>query len=374
MDKNTLERISKEIIEKVSNIELYQDVVNRHFLLSAENEDELLKLYLLMGANPNVNESKAMLSFAKKGNIGAMKLLQKYGGNINIDMSELVAQNNIQVVRYIIQEGGEVKSSYLTLAISHNNYDMVELLLQRNIEIDSNIMKVALCTSRKIVELFLEHTDGKFPKNSFCYEENPWELIEELPIDVLEMVLEKLEEEPRAFGIEKNGIIIPHKIALDITLSNTLQEAIKEANYQRVKLMVEFFKRTGRSLEALLWHKNLLYQLGRNSESSEQLNEILRFLKQNGLLVRIRKYSKFGNKNYEIFSVETLELLNIKPDHKMLKTAIRMQNVLLVKELLDKEVLPTQADEDLAFQQITVVGKREEKEKIYKMVILARHN
>lgn len=126
LKENQQERLL-ELINKVPN-----DCINKGFFDSIAYLDTtttMTEIYLILGADPNQNDNCAMDIAAEFGNLTAIKLLHKYGGDINIDLSLAIKAGHTEVIKYMIKNGVEINLQYLKLAIECEEWEIAKLLL-----------------------------------------------------------------------------------------------------------------------------------------------------------------------------------------------------------------------------------------------------
>lgn len=370
----------QQICEWITNVErIPQEVINQHFLLSIENDDELMELYLLIGANPNVNNNQAMSSMAKIGNLNAIKLLHEYGGDVNIDLTEAIKENQLEVVKYMFEQGAEMRPSYLEDAILTQNCDMIQLQLDHNAKVTDVEMRKAVFRSVEIVKQLLPYTGEKFPAETFHNGDRVWGYIEDLPYEGFAFVLDILETRPdiMSYIIAREDRTYNRgssKKELKFLIGNAFNRFIENANYEAIQFLVQFYQRNNMSFNRA-WNNNICNELLKNSESLEELGNILNLLKKHGIWKEITKYSKFSNWDvYKDATIEKLKILDIPINRECFKPAIDRRNEELVKTLLDMGIQPIEEDINHAFKEYRSPGPYGRGEVAYRIAKMLAKN
>ena len=147
-DKNI--DLIKELINNSSNANIVQPYgTPLKKAISFENE-ELIKLLLKKGANPNFNDGEALkTALLHKENFKLSKLLIDNGADINIKnkrgslLYESILLNKPEIAKYLLDRGAEVNdgsngnSDSLIVAIGKKDKELIETLLQKGANIDS---------------------------------------------------------------------------------------------------------------------------------------------------------------------------------------------------------------------------------------------
>lgn len=363
-----MEKHSKQLIEwiQLNSERIPKEVINEHFLLSVQNNDELLEFYLLMGADPNSNKNQAMLSAVNSGDLDRIKLLQRYGGDVNVNLSEAIKANNIQLVRYMLESGAQIMGNYLYLTISAENIDMLKLFLRYGAEVDHVDMQKAAVMSLKIVKILLPYTKRKFPIDTFHDGDSAFGYFESLPSDVLKFVLDNLNK--------KNGVmsdiisdaskrIYDYPRELNFRLKLALNHSIKQSNATSMKLLVEYFEKNNMSFSTA-YDESTCSVLVQKSKSVEDLNHILLFLKEHHVWQEIIKFSDYLPNIYSKCNLQTLEILNITPSQECFEPAIKNRNKSFIEALLNLGIKPKSKDVDLAFNECNSYYRDDEKYKL----------
>lgn len=366
-----MQKREEKLNTALNNLErLNQEAIKKHFLISACADDGLMEMFLILGADPDANNKQAMQKFVNEGNLERIKLLRKYGADINVNLDAPIKANNLAVVKYMLEEGAEVK--YCLAETKQESIEMTELILKHNRCVTDSDMEVAIFISVDMIKLLLPYVKNRFPERTFHEGMYYWGKIHLLPTDVLEYILyvqqnepDKLEEIMEQEDLEQFIYQVSYALKLSIT----------EADYSRIKLIINY-------LENKEWfigcESSMVSDLGENAKCSGKLNEILYFLKEKGVLQKVLPKKKFSGFHFENFleplyrnsSIETLEILGIELNKECFKPAILYGNKELVGALIERGIKPSEEDEKEAFRQMRCLdGDRYE---IFKMIVIAR--
>lgn len=367
----------KERQEKLNMIlenfgRINQEAIEKHFLLSVTDNDGLMELYLILGVDPNANNKEAMQKLVNAGNLERIKLLRKYGGDINVDLENPINALDITVVSYMLSAGGEVKDKYLMRAIQTKNIEMTRLILKYNRTVTDHEMQLAIFVSVDMIKLLLPYTDNKFPEETFHDGDSHWGYIPDLPNNVLKYILYVRENEPDKFAeIDKET----NSREFIFYLEESLKRSIEAANYPRIKLIANYF---GDELQKITFVDPvcLCHDLVNSVKSAEKLNEILYFFKERGILQKVIPIEECIKYICEKGSIETLKIFDINPNYEHFEHAIVERNKELVEELIKAGIKPSKEDEEKAFEERTkgYQVKPEEGYEILRMIIRARES
>ena len=340
-----------------------QEALDKHLLLSVELGDGLMEQYLAMGANPNVNDNQAMKQVVARGDLEGVKLLKKYGGDINVDIREPIKTGNLQMVEYFLKEGvgvdeevetaespylvfgkvrrinwegkhddleEEEKPDYLAIAIKSKNVDMVKLILEYS-TCKWNHVSEAIYSSTEILELILQYK--KHVKG--------WKLCEDdISSDILEYLLLRIREEPKivcnsAYDIKR---IIRSQLIVGISKAdyNIVRLISKQEEFEEIRCTINNkgldCKEEGKCLEIV-----------ENAKSAEEFNRVLCLLNEIGILNSVfsLKDMRIRSRIFRIATAETLKIYGTgKVDNSSFDEAIELENLEIAKELINMGMKP----------------------------------
>ena len=142
--------------------EIPKERATEYFALSLKNGDELYKVFLSMGADPNVNNNEAMKRAIAQNNISDVEILRDYGASLDVDLTEAIQQNFNEVVSYLLNNDAECKQEYVMAAILSKNEDMVRSILLRNkVNVTQEDVREAIKTSSKVAKCVLLYFTGE---------------------------------------------------------------------------------------------------------------------------------------------------------------------------------------------------------------------
>ncbi|MCI8291799.1 MAG: hypothetical protein HFJ25_06125 [Clostridia bacterium] len=340
-----------------------QKALNEHLLLSTELNNGLLELYLMLGADPNTNNNEAMKTSVKKGNLNNIKLLHKYGADIEVDLMESIQQNELELVEYFFKSGAKVKESYLNIAIRKYNYDMVKLILKYGKTVSKSHMQTAVCYSMDMVNLLFPYTGNMFPEGTFDDGESEYGYITVIPADVLKYVLEHV-----ICNLRYSNHII----------SYALGNCIRQGCYERVEILVNYSKKYGllSKLKDTRGRDLSFFETIVNVKNTQEFNKIIAIMKENGILSNYLPLNAATERYiYEIGTIETLQIYGVNIRKECFRPAIKSVNEDLIQSLLKMNLVPGKEDEELAYHVLKEYSAWPDKEEkaynIFKMIVKA---
>lgn len=367
----------RQLYRFLNNVEpIPKEVVNQHFLLSIEKDDEMLEMYLILGADVNIEKNKAMQYFVDCGNLEKIKRLRKYNPDLDVNLTEAIKAHNVEIVDYMLEAGSRVNPSYLNTAISVKDEEMIKLLLKYNAKVTDGVMRKAFYTSVEIVKMLLPYTGGKLPEQTFYNGDSIWGDVEFLPAESLVYLMDELDKESNILSEIFNNKY--HSlITVDYYLGGALLFNIGSASYEDIKLVVEKFEEQHKNLDEIStsYADKIRENLLKNVKNIEELNKIFLYLKEKGILTKvgIEDLTFYGASTYRICTLETLKILGLEPTRDHFIPAIRKYNSGFIAELLAIGIRPERKDIDEAvnyYERSGRAGGNEEKSyEILKMLM-----
>lgn len=363
----------RQLYRFLNNMELTkEEVVNQHFLLSIEKDDELLELYLILGADVNIENNKAMKHFVDIGNLEKIKMLQKYNADLNVDLTKAIKAHNVELVDYLLDAGSPIAPSYLNTAISVEDKKIIQSLLEHGDEVSYLNMKKAFYTSIEIVKMLLPYTDGKLPERTFDNGDCIWGNVEGLPAESLVYLMDVLDKESHILSNILDSKCLTVKV-LDRCLGGAVLFNIGSASYEDIKLVIEKYEEKNKNFDKVSTiYANLIQEnLLKNVKNIEELNKILLYLKEKGLLsaVGIKDLKFYWSSTYRICTLETVKILDLPLTRELFIPAIRKYNSEFIAELLAIGIKPEREDIEEAVREYNNSGRAGgNKEKSYEIL------
>lgn len=266
-----------------------RDKATQYFAQSLEKGDELYKLFLAMGADPNINNKQAIKMAVETGDLDTVKFLKEHGGSFDgVDLTDAIRQGHINVVDYMFRNGAEFCQTYVKAAILSNNKEMVNKILRQNgANVTEENINVAIGTSAEILNTVLVYFTGD---TKFLWQ-GLKEAIEKADVDMVQLLFESLTQSKSITGEE--------------------MFRIDYAN------------------------------LANNCNNAEELNSIIKLIKKYKAEILQMDYTiEEQEKIYQKATMETLTLLGIDKEFakvRMLKMAIKARNRKLAAKLIEDE-------------------------------------
>lgn len=346
MKKITLDVIQNSA-SKVKERSVPQEVLNRYFIESVENEDVMSEIFLDLGADPNVFNNAAMKAAVDKGNLERVKMLQGYGAEINVYLGYAIRGNYYDTVEYLLSQGVKVDEGYIRTAIKAHNIDMFDLLLKYStvLSFDGYAMQNAATTDLYFLKEILNYTNQRFLKGTFEDEESEWGKLIVLPADVLKFVLECKENSPEMFSE-----ISPNNFETEFGryLYLTLKKAVFYANRREIDIIIDYVTRNPGNTAGWPLHLIDFDEISSRCNSAEDINYILRLSKENEVFRKYIRDKKVRISDFKNVNMETLKLLGISLNNEILKQAIKEKKKDLVEQILLNGVEPQEDDIYLA--------------------------
>lgn len=251
----------------------------RHFELSSREDDGLMEVYLVLGADPNANNNEAMKAAVASGNLDRVKMLYKYKASLNVELSEAIRKGYIDVARFMFEKGAKLEQGYLQCAIESKSCEMVDLIMkQGDVEVTETDVYRAIETSALVAKKLLSYKGGGF-------------------------------------------------------LWKRLKKEVEQADFNTVKLLMDFL-RDNKEIERQTL--NVDYeQIVNNAQNTRALNDILRLIMNCGFVHPSAREETF----YKKASMETLELLGFldrESSEKVLQNTLKVGNKELAIQVLSQ--------------------------------------
>lgn len=142
--------------------EISKDSANGYFVAAIQNGEELYKLFLALGADPNINDKEAMKRAVANNDLKNVKCLKEYGASLEVDLTQAIENGYIDLVSYMLNNGAECKKNYITVAILSGDEDMVRTILQKgnNVEVTQQDVRKAIKISPNIAGYVIKFFNG----------------------------------------------------------------------------------------------------------------------------------------------------------------------------------------------------------------------